>query len=198
MVIENSADSTDNIGNLPYSVNASCPDNSSITVYGDGSIRILYENAQLPPKYHFTDNNTTDDEANAVLDYLAEEYAAKLGYKEPVSYSCVEKSYSGEDMRSYYMYDGSSDIRKNICNHDLSYASFSPDEEGNLSCIWIYNAYSSSTYKGDYLIITSDKAIENLLSGDYYSSVPSDYFKGGKLSDKDIARVSLGYRNTGE
>ena len=44
------------------------------------SVEGIYAN--LPVLYN---NAFMDDEANAVLDYLAEEYADKLGYKDPVS-----------------------------------------------------------------------------------------------------------------
>ncbi len=67
------------------------------------------------------------------------EYAGLTGFKNPKAYSCVEKDFSGEDDRSYYIYDSADDIRESLINHDLAYATFSPDEKGNLFCIWIKN-----------------------------------------------------------
>ncbi|WP_026528040.1 hypothetical protein [Butyrivibrio sp. VCD2006] len=187
------------IKNRIYSVDATCADNTTITVYGDGTVRIIFEGKTIPSKYNFSYNNTTDAEAAEVLDYLMTEYAGLTGFKNPKAYSCVEKGFEGEDDRSYCIYDSADDIRESILNHDLAYATFYPDENGNLFCIWINNAFCSSTYVGDYPIITVDEATEKLINGAYYSSIPDDeYFKKGELSADDIAMVQLKYRSAGE
>lgn len=187
------------IENKIYSVDATCSDNTTISVYGDGTVRIIFEDKEVPSKYNFTYNNTSDAEAAEVLNYLMTEYAGLTGFKNPKAYSCVEKDFSGEDDRSYYIYDSADDIRESLINHDLAYATFSPDEKGNLFCIWIKNGYCSSTYVGDYPIITVDDATVKLLDGDYYSSIPEDeYFKKGELTAEDIAKVQLKYRSAGE
>ena len=192
-------DEAEKIENKIESVDATCSDGSTITVYGDGSVRILFENEAIPSKYSFTYSSTTDSQAAEVLDYLIKEYGAFTGFIEPKGYSCVEKNIYGEDDRSYYIYDSAEDIREGILNHDLAYASFSPDEDGKLYCIWIKNAYCSSTYIGDYPIITVKEATDKLLNGQYYSAVFADeYFKDGLIPSGNIVRVQLKYRSVGE
>ncbi len=187
------------IENKIYSVDATCSDNTTISVYGDGTVRIIFEGKTIPSKYNFSYNNTTDAEAAEVLDYLMTEYAGLTGFKNPKAYSCVEKGFEGEDDRSYCIYDSADDIRESILNHDLAYATFYPDENGNLFCIWLNNAFCSSTYVGDYPIITVDEATEKLINGAYYSSIPDDeYFNKGELLADDIAMVQLKYRSAGE
>ncbi|MCI6560530.1 MAG: hypothetical protein PUB66_05755 [Oscillospiraceae bacterium] len=172
-----------------------CDDSTSIKVYGNGMIGIFFGKAvAVPPEYKFTHGETSPAEAEKILSYFSEQYAELLQYDEPVCYSFADRSYSGEEIRSYYVYNKSEDTVSDILNFSFYDARFCPDDSGDLMCIWLTNSYCSSEYAGDYPVITADEAAELLLSGSYYSSVPADYLSGGTISAEDIARTDLIYR----
>lgn len=172
-----------------YSVKAICSDRTAITVYGDGQIKIEFGSKKLPDGYSFTHSTTTEEEAEKTLKYLAEEYSALLAFDEPVCYSYTDRSYDGDEHRSYYVYNKSDDIVQDILNFNLSYAQFCPGE-----LIWLDNAFCSSEYMGEYPIISVDDAMELLLNGSYRSSVPAEYINGGSIAEEDIAKSELVYR----
>lgn len=178
-----------------YSVEAECSNDSTITVYGDGEIRITFDKNHLPANLSFTYNETTPEQAKKTLKYLAKKYANLLGFDAPECFSYADRTYSGDENRSYFVFNKSQDIVQSILNYNLSYAGFAPDDNGDLMCIWLNNPYCSSEYMGDYPIITETDAKNALLSGSYYSSVPTDYIRGGKISESDIAKTELVYQN---
>ncbi len=182
-----------------YRLVAECSDRTEITVYGDGQIKISFEKVsseekKLPDGYSFTYSNTTGEEAEATLKYLSEKYSALLGFDEPVCYSYADRTYYGEESRSYYVYDRSGDTVRDILNFNLYNAQFCPDDSGNLYIIWLNNAFCASEYRGDYPIISADDARALLLDGSYYTSVPEEYLIGGSISEENIAKCELTYR----
>lgn len=181
-----------------YSVDAECGSDSTITVYGDGQIRISFDNKQLPANLSFTHSSTTAEQARETLEYLSNEYAGLLGFDAPEYFSYADRSFSGEETRSYFVFNRSQNMVQSILNYNLSCAKFAPDDSGNLMCIWLNNPYCSSEYIGDYPIISETDAKNALLSGSYYSSVPTEYIRGGKISESDIAKTELVYRNNRE
>lgn len=188
----------DEILNCVYCVDAECSDNTTITVYGDGKIKISFENQTLPSSYNFSYNNTSKEEAQKVLEYLSDKYADLLHYDNTVCYSFADRSYSGDEGRSYYVYDQSDDSVQNILNYNLSFSDFAPDDSGNLMCIWLNNPLCASEYLGEYPIITEKEATELLINGNYFSSVPNDYIRNGSISTDDISKTELVYRNNKE
>lgn len=189
---------SNDILNSAYSVDAKCSDNTAITVYGDGQIRINFEKQTLPSDYKFSYNSTSKEEAQKVLEYLSDKYDDLLNYDNAMCFSIADRSFSGDESRSYYVYDSSDDPIKNILNYNLSFTSFAPDDNGNLMCLWLNNPLCASEYLGDYPIIMENEATELLLSGRYFSSVPSDYIRNGTISKEDIAKTELVYRNNRE
>lgn len=177
-----------------YSVEAECSDKTKITVYGGGKIRIDFDGRSLPGEYSFTYSETSGEEAEATLKYLTEEYSSVLAFGEPACYSYADRSYFGEESRSYYVYDASGDTVQDILNYNLSNAQFCPDDYGNLMCIWLDNAFCSAEYLGDYPIISSDDAKALLLADSYISTVPDEYINGGSIAEDDIAKSELVYR----
>lgn len=177
-----------------YCINVECSDETSIKVNGRGEIHISFNEKQLPSGYSFTYNNTTADEADAVLEYLSEEYADLLCFDNPLYYSYTHRSYSGDESREYYVYNKTEDYVQDILNFNFCYARFYPDENGGIGGIWLSNAFCTSEYIGDYPIITVDEATEMILNGNYYSSVPVDYIRNGVVSAEDISRTELVYR----
>ena len=188
---------TEQYSGILHSLNAKCKDDITITVYGDGQICISFEKSvALPRKYSFTNDRTTDSQAEAALEYLSRKYAAALGFRSPVCYSYADRSFSGEQIRSYCMYEYSADEVRSLLNHSLASVRFCPDDNGALMCIWIDNAFCSSEYIGNYGIIDETKAKKLLLNGEYYSSVPSNFLKEGKITADAVAKCELVYRNS--
>lgn len=176
-------------------VEAKYSDSTGITVYSDGKIKISFNNKKLPEEYSFTHNNTTADEAQNVLEYLAGEYSAVLAYDEPVFYSTISRAYSGAESRSYYVYDQSGDLVQDILNYNLSYAEFCPNDSGELMIIWLQNPLCAAEYLGEYQIISTEDARNKLLTGSYYTTVPEEYLNGGKIAEEDIKKCELVYRD---
>ena len=189
-------DLPDEIGNSILSLDAKCSGNISVTVYGEGRTRILFENKKIPPEYRFTYHNTTAEKAEEVLAYLYDEFSDLLQYDDPVCYSYADRTFSGEEIRLYYVYNKSEDPVQDILNFSLTYASFAPNDSGDLMCIWLNDSFCSSEYISDYPVIRSDEAENLLLNGKYYSSVPDDYIRNGTISADDIAKTELIYRNS--
>lgn len=189
---------SDEILNSAFNVDVKCSDNTTITVYGDGQIRVSFGNQTLPSSYHFSYNNTSKEEAQKILEYLSDKYDDLLHYDNAMCYSIADRIFSGDENRSYYVYDRSDDTVQNILNYNLSFSNFAPDDNGNLMCIWLNNPLCASEYLGDYPIITENEATELLTNGHYFSSVPNDYIRNGSISTEDIAKTELVYRNNRE
>ncbi|MBQ5316148.1 MAG: hypothetical protein J6I96_01200 [Oscillospiraceae bacterium] len=180
-----------------FTYEAKCSDNTSVTVYGNGRIFVAPgESVPLPSGYSFTYSGTTAEEADRTLDYLTKKYSALLGYEDPVCYSVADRTFSGDESRSYYVYDKAEDSVQDIFNFGISYAEFCPDDNGNLMCIWIYRPVAYE-YIADYPVISEKQARKMLTDGRFYSSVPTDYLRGGRVSDGDIERADLVYQNMG-
>lgn len=178
-----------------WSIEAVCSGGISISVYGDGEICLRFRNKKLPSGYSFTYDDTTAEEADEVLTYLTEEYAAFLQMEDPVCWSYADRSYAGRENRSYYAYDRTGDPVQDILHYNLASVQFAPDDFGSLMLIRRNNAFCAAEYLGDYPIITAETAQQALLSGSYYTTVPEEYLKGGVIAEEDIARTELIYRN---
>ena len=189
---------SDKMLNSTYCLNAICSDNTAITVYGDGQIEINFEKQALPTGYQFSYSSTSKEEAQKCLAYLSDTYRRLLNYDHANYYSVADRTFSGEELRSYYVYDSSEDMVQNILNYDLSFSEFVPDENGNLMSIQLNDPLCASEYLGEYPIITPKEAAEQLLDGKYYSSVPKDQIRNGTITKEDIAKTELVYRNQKE
>ncbi len=189
---------SDKLLNSVVSVDAECSNKTAITVYGDGQIKVSFKKQSVPSGYNFSYDNTSKEEAQKVLDYLSDKYADLLCYENAVCYSAADRTYSGDELRSYYIYNKSKNVVQDILNFNLSYSKFAPDDNGSLMCIWLNNPLCASKYAGDYPIITEQEATELLLSGNYYSTVPNDYIRNGSISKEDIAKTEIVYRNNRE
>lgn len=193
------SEETEGIEDGLYALNAVCSGGVEIRVYSDGNIFIDIGDKDLPEQYHFTNHDTTDEEAAEALEYLKDKYASLAGYKNPKVYSCVDKFYDGDDNRSYYMYDEYKDLRQSIISHDIGNVEFEATDDGKLYGIWIHNPFCTTTYVGDYPIISVDSAREKLFAGDYYTSIPDEEcFYGGELSADNIVKVDINYHRCGE
>ena len=176
-------------GKRVYSIRAST-NCGSLRVYADGTL--VYQppdGTALPPEYHFTNSDSTAEEAEAALAYLAESYAAFLGFESPKLVLQGDYTFSGDYVRSYFVYDAASDDRTNILGYWFRRASFAPNDDGGLMLIRLNDGLIKAEKLGDYPLISVEEARRKLLDGQYQTSVPVP------LPGEDaIAKVELVYR----
>jgi hypothetical protein len=179
-------------------------DNLKIEVSADGVITVWFdEGLALPEAYNFTYYDTTDEEAEQVLDYLMEQYSALIDFTQPekvlsgfyVMWNDYDEAGNYISMpkyeREYLLYDAAGGDVEDILNYTYNYIQFAPDDNGNLMLIRLYDSLSCAEKLGDYPTITADEARSMLLNGNYLTSVPYE------ITDEElIQRVELVYRNS--
>ena len=165
--------------------------NGIITVEADGSIEYCLpeDGLALPSEYHFTNSNTTAEEATKVLSYFMEEYKSLLNWTEPRANTFGDYDIFGDFYRSYSLYDASGNDADDILNYNFCYIQFYPNEQGHLTLIRIKNGLENAEKIKDYPIITIQEATERLCNGNYQSSVPLEF-----PGESSIEKVELAYR----
>lgn len=166
-------------------------DNGEITVYADATItyRLPDNGLSLPAEYHFTNSDSTDEEAEKVLPYLMVSYGNLMEADNLIGESFGDYNIFGEFNRSYIAYDASGDDISDILNYHFRRISFYPTDEGNLYLIRINNGLSVAEKIKDYPIITVEEATKRLSAGNYQTSVPSAF-----PGESSISKVELVYR----
>lgn len=166
-------------------------ENAAISVEADGTLTVRFgEGLVLPEGYCFTYHDTTDAEAEAVLDYLIEEYAALLGFSRPTKVLSWDRNIYGQMIRCYHAYDAAGDTEEDLLNYHFRYAQFAPDDDGELMLIRLYDGLACADKIGDYPIISEQEALTLLLEGHYATSVP--YEMPGK---EYVAKTELVYHS---
>lgn len=175
---------------LPTGVRA-VTDEGELIVRADATIEFFFpeEGVALPEDYHFTSRDTTDQQAQETLAYLAEKYRAFLGMEDPVGVTWGRHNIYGEFRREYLVFDAAGSETEDFLNYHLCPAWFYANEEGRLRLIRIYDHERLAEKVGDYPIITVDEAKQRLLAGNYQTSVP--YALSG---EENIVWVDLMYR----
>ena len=165
----------------------------TLSVWANAHIRLdfgLDGGIELPDGYSLTYSDTSAAEAEAVLDYLAERYAALLGYENAVSVSWADRDIYGEEHRRYQLYESTGDPVEDILSFNFCKIGFSPNEEGELWIIGADDALSVAEKIGDYPIVGVEEATKRLTEGYYSTSVPI-----AMPGEEYIARVELMYRS---
>ena len=138
---------------------------------------------------------TAENEAKTTIGTLLEKYASLLNVDEPVIYTWCDYTFTGEQLRRYFVYEDDTDPVQKILNYNFCLIGLTPSEEGGeLSNVSFQNNLSSTNKIGDYPIITSDAAREMLLNGEYITTVPSEYLHDTGISEEMIAKEELVYR----
>ncbi len=142
----------------------------------------------LPDAYDFRSNAGFAD-AEAALYYLMEQYASLLGFEQPTPILTTSFTYRGETKYHYVVYEGGDNAKERILNYACKYATFYPDENGQLFIISLYNILTVAEYLGDYPVISGEEAYELLLNGQYVGG-------DGRPFDADdtICKQALIYR----
>jgi len=145
----------------------------------------------LPEEYNFRHHASYDDKI-AVAEYLKIKYGNLIGIDNP-----QENIYGGDyniytqQMYSIEFFDGEGNEMERIINYNFNRVSFGCDDEGKLMLARIYQPDLSAKI-GDYPIISPEQAKEQLLNGNYITTVPYEI-----SAEELIKKVELLYR-TGE
>ncbi len=183
-------DGTSTPGDTVYSIRASTGRGSLIVSANGCLVYALPSGYALPDGYHFTLSDTSDAEAEAVMAYLIETYAAFLQYDRPEIALQGDYSLSGDYMRRYVVYDSGNDLTESILNYNFRAAQFVPDDSGCLLLIRRGDGLRTAEKLGDYPLISAAEAKEKLLAGQYQTSVPV-----AMPGEAYIAKVELVYRS---
>ena len=177
-------------GTGPVSRITARADEMKIAARADGEVTVFFDGGlPLPQGYRFTDD-ATDEESEAVLNYLVQRFSGLLGFSQPQTVLSGEYTFSGEFRRGYAVYDGGESGTEAILNYSFHSAVFLSDDNGNLMGIRLEDDLACARELGDYPIITADEAKTLLQSGRYITSVPYE------LPGEDyVADVELAYRN---
>lgn len=148
------------------------------------------EGLELPAEYSFNyDEDTSDEEAKSVTDYLLERYAAFVSFDQPQKALFADYNIYGSRHRSYYAYDAAGSLTEQILNYNFNKVQFAPNDNGDLMLIRKSNDLTLAEKIGDYPIIASEEAAELLLNGNYFTSVPE------KMPGEEyIVKTELVYR----
>ncbi len=165
-------------------------DSGKLTVFADGTL--MYEPAEtieLPEEYRIAFDDATEPEAKAVMEYLAEQYATILDYKNPVIAMSGDYSFSGDYTRRCRIYDAGESVVESMLNYWFNYGQFLLDDDGKLWMIRIFDALCKAETIGDYPLISLREARDKLLNGQYETNVPM-----AVQGEEYIAKVELCYR----
>lgn len=166
-------------------------DGLSLEVLADGTVTLYFpDGLPLPESYHFTHSESTAQEAEAALQYLAETYAGFLQFKEPKLVLGGDRSIDGAMIRSYTVYDAAGDVRDDILNYTFRYAEFAPNDDGQLLLIRLRDGLCCAEKLGEYPLISLQEAERLLLEGRYQTSVPAPV-----SGSENIAKAELVYRS---
>lgn len=143
-----------------------------LTVEANGFTRIHFlKGCQLPEQYHFTRTKSTDQETEDAMKYLISEFASFLSFDNPQIVLGGEYYSDGEYFRKCLVYDCVAAEEEKILNYHFRHAKFTPDFDGNLSMIDVYDELTNAEKIGDYPIISEKEATQKLLNGQYQTSV---------------------------
>lgn len=131
------------------------------------------EGVALPEQYSFTDDNTTNEQAEKTLAYLLDKYQKLHGFHNPIAFSTGKYYFSGDFQRLYFAYDKGKDNIEDILNYNFRRISFQKYVDGKLAIIRLHNDLLPTEKMGDYPIISAAEATRRLLNGNYQTSVPT-------------------------
>ncbi len=171
-----------------YAINAE-GENSTVELTRDGTVSIDYPEGQSLPESYVFRSDSSEEEAEVVLEYLAETYGQALGIQHPKIALQGDRTYYGKKNYWFFIYEDSPHLEQAILNYAFHSVQFYPSEDGKLSTIRIYDEDAKVENLGTYPIISPEAATELLRTGHYATSVPVAY-----TGTEEIAKVELVYR----
>lgn len=167
--------------------------NCTVEIQSNGTVVAIYngfDGEELPDDISFTHNSTNEREAYKTIAYLYENYGDIIGLPEATFVTSKDYTFSGEENRSYNIYDFSGDEINDMLNFAFNEVQLAPNDEGKLMLIRVNNKLSCAEKIGDYPIISVSEATDMLLDGGYITTVPFEM-----PGEEYIARLELIYRS---
>lgn len=153
--------------------------------------RIDFEQPEAyPEELTFPEGTANQKDVEKLAEYLAEKYADLLGMEHPAAdISGGDYGISGNRYFSLAFYEKDADDTEKILQYNFNRVQFCNDTEGKLFLIRI-NRPDLTHPLGNYPIISENEARQQLLSGQYVTSVPCDSFEA-----QDVQKVELIYQH---
>ena len=160
-----------------------------IDAYSNDHYLISFQQGFMLPKGYTVSIDGKNNQK--ILDgtkYLTKKYAALSSFTTPEYVIYDEYNVYGDLTKSNFVYEGSGDLSDRIVHYYLNRISFfSFEKDGKLSMITRSNYMPDLEFVGDYPVIRLDEAKKQLQSGQFITSVPSEFKLG------EIAAVELCY-----
>ncbi|MCM1299034.1 MAG: hypothetical protein NC203_09370 [Firmicutes bacterium] len=148
-----------------------------LSVDGTYTVGVHYrDEAEILLPEEYRDTSTDEGKLNTAK-YLLEQYKEIQGLTDPVIDIYKDDSLG--------FYDKGKTDAETIFNYSLNHSRFGVDEEGNLFVIWL-DSTAGCEKLGDYPILSVKEAENELLSGNYLTSVPYDLQEGDKPVHTEI------------
>ncbi len=159
-----------------------------ITIFDLGSVHVEFGSSlQLPDVYGFDSENPDPDTQDATARYIIDKYPELFGLENPVTYT------------DFYQcaYDYSDNAFDAILNYNFSQLRFYENDDG--VGLWMDDILADYECSGFYPVITPGKAREELLAGNYVTTVPKDpYLPNGVTEDNLEDFCELVYRQNSD
>ncbi len=159
-----------------------------ITIFDLGSVHVEFGSSlQLPDIYGFDSENPDPGAQDATARYIIDKYPELFGLENPVTYT------------DFYQcaYDYSDNAFDAILNYNFSQLRFYESDDG--VGVWMDDILADYECGGFYPVITPEKAREELLAGNYVTTVPEDpYLPDGVTEDNTEDLCELAYRQNSD
>lgn len=145
----------------------------------------------LPDRYSFTFDNTSDEQAMEITQYLFSQYGAFTEITTPSYDLSADYTYDGVLVRiNTFVFENAGSLTERILNYHFNRLYFIATDLGGLGGI-SYSKTDLSQKIGDYPIITAGEARKLLIKNHYITTVPE-----ALPSEEYIAHVELVYRTS--
>ena len=177
-------------------------DGGSIKVNGNGSITVLFaETAQNTISIVDTDNESEDraetdsmDEFEKNLSSYAEQYQELIKLHDAVFEVWGDYTFDGDRLMNCFGFSREEGLIETMLNYNFNRVEFLFGDSLELSGLRFGNVLESAEKLGDYPVITEEEALQYLLEGDYYTTVPEDYLTDDRIQEEDVCKTELVYQ----
>ncbi len=164
-----------------------------------GNISIEFENAvDLPDEFGvYSLKNDDKAQVTSSLKYLGEKYGNILGLYAPVPSVNIHYNYDANPSATYNLYDDSDDPLTALINYSFRELYFVGEEyTGNLTNIHYNDYLTSLEFTGMYPVIGYEQAYEELLSGNYHTTVWEEACLPDGIDPEEVTFTGITYRRT--
>lgn len=173
--------------------------NFNVELDSTGTLEIKTDTKNVPENCRPAnpdDKKITSGDAEQRMKKFAENYNNLLRMENPVPSILRDYSYYGDAHTSCYIYDNSSDHLTALLNYSFNQTQLYT-ADGNIN-IRINNAIPTDNVIGMYPIIDEETAFENLMNGDYVTSVWEEEYIPDGFTEEDVTFCGVQYKRTGD